>query len=66
MQRNYNNSDQKPVSGSRRRATGTTCARMALPSGCQSHGYHQRFIALLILCFLDCGQGDGKGNFRFC
>lgn len=32
-------------------------------SGCQSYGHHQKFIALLILCFLDCGQGDGKGKF---
>lgn len=31
--------------------------------GCQSHGHHQKFIALLILCFLDCGHGDGKGEF---
>lgn len=33
--------------------------------GCErpSHGHHQKFIALLILCFLDCGHGDGKGEF---
>jgi len=37
---------------------------MVVTSGCQSHGHHQKFIALLILCFLDCGQGDGKGEFR--
>lgn len=36
-----------------------------MTSGCQSHGHHQKFIALLILCFLDCGQGDGKGEFGF-
>ncbi|KAL4107922.1 hypothetical protein QTP88_018191 [Uroleucon formosanum] len=40
-------------------------ARMVVTSGCQSHGHHQKFIALLILCFLDCGQGDGKGEFGF-
>ncbi|VVC35881.1 Hypothetical protein CINCED_3A010949 [Cinara cedri] len=34
---------------------------MVVTSGYQFyHGHHQKFIALLILCFLDCGQGDGK------